>query len=292
MLAFKLLLTPALLGLVSLAGRRWGPAVSGWLVGLPLTSGPVALFLALDLGTTFATRAAQDTMLGIVSVAGFCLAYSWLSMRVGWPGSVLAGWSVFFALTAILERFSAPLVLSFVGVISCLILALYLLPGSQSPTSHDESPSMGDTAAYVRGDCFRSGSDSNCRFLRSTIERFAHALPGICQYPGRLYAPFPGCGCRSQATSRCAHRLIHLRRLFSSRRRIDRGLGYCARLYPGNTGCPGDAWRVTLAAEKVQNKKGLKSASSRHKRTSNVGKRLRFSLPLYMFVATREPFDC
>jgi len=42
MLAFKLLLTPALLGLVSLAGRRWGPAVSGWLVGLPLTSGPVA----------------------------------------------------------------------------------------------------------------------------------------------------------------------------------------------------------------------------------------------------------
>ncbi len=140
MLAFKLLLTPALLGLVSLAGRRWGPAVSGWLVGLPLTSGPVALFLALDLGTTFATRAAQNTMLGIVSVAGFCLAYSWLSMRVGWPGSVLAGWSVFFALTAILERFSAPLVLSFVGAISCLILALYLLPGSQSPTVMTNPP--------------------------------------------------------------------------------------------------------------------------------------------------------
>jgi hypothetical protein len=134
MLAFKLLLTPALLGLVSLAGRRWGPTVSGWLVGLPLTSGPVALFLALDQGTTFAARAAQDTMLGIVSVAGFCLVYSWLSMRLGWPGSVLAGWSAFFALTAILERFSAPLVLSFVGVIICLTLALYLLPGSQSPT--------------------------------------------------------------------------------------------------------------------------------------------------------------
>ncbi|HLI06681.1 MAG TPA: hypothetical protein VKV40_08945 [Ktedonobacteraceae bacterium] len=32
---FKLLLTPLLIGLVSLAGRRWGPAVSGWIVGLP-----------------------------------------------------------------------------------------------------------------------------------------------------------------------------------------------------------------------------------------------------------------
>ena len=45
MLLFKLLLTPVIIGLVSLAGRRWGPAVSGWLVGLPLTSAPVVLFM-------------------------------------------------------------------------------------------------------------------------------------------------------------------------------------------------------------------------------------------------------
>ena len=48
MLVIKLLLTPILIGMVSLAGRRWGPAISGWFVGLPLTSGPVMLFLALD----------------------------------------------------------------------------------------------------------------------------------------------------------------------------------------------------------------------------------------------------
>ena len=75
MLVFKLLLTPVLIGLVSLAGRRWGPAVSGWLIGLPLTAGPVALFLALGLGTAFASRAAQGAILGLVSLAGFCLAY-------------------------------------------------------------------------------------------------------------------------------------------------------------------------------------------------------------------------
>ena len=132
MLALKLLLTPTLLGLVSLAGRRWGPAVSGWLVGLPLTSGPVVLFLALDRGTTFASRAALGTMLGIVSVAVFCLVYSWLSFRVGWPGSVLVSLSAFFALTAILEQVTVPLVFAFVGAIGCLALVLNLLPGSQS----------------------------------------------------------------------------------------------------------------------------------------------------------------
>lgn len=130
MLVFKLLLTPVLIGLVSLAGRRWGPAVSGWLVGLPLTAGPVALFLALGLGTAFASRAAQGAILGLVSLAGFCLVYSWLSFRAGWLWSLLASWVVFFALTFALERVSLPLVVSFLGVIGLLVIVLKLLPSS------------------------------------------------------------------------------------------------------------------------------------------------------------------
>ena len=74
-LLLKLLLTPTLLGLVSLAGRRWGPAVSGWIIGLPLTSGPVSLFLAIDHGTAFASRAAEGSLLGLISLAAFCLTY-------------------------------------------------------------------------------------------------------------------------------------------------------------------------------------------------------------------------
>ncbi|HEY6411425.1 MAG TPA: hypothetical protein VIY29_28530, partial [Ktedonobacteraceae bacterium] len=81
MLILKLLLTPLFIAIVTLTGRRWGTLVSGWLVGLPLTSAPVILFLALEQGTTFASRAAQGTMSGTMSVACFCLAYSWLSLR-------------------------------------------------------------------------------------------------------------------------------------------------------------------------------------------------------------------
>src|SRR6202162_5346542 len=81
MLLLKLILTPLLLGGVTLAGRKFGPTVSGWLVGLPLTSGPVAFFLALEQGTTFAAHAALGTMLGVISLATFCLAYCWLSLR-------------------------------------------------------------------------------------------------------------------------------------------------------------------------------------------------------------------
>jgi hypothetical protein len=130
MLVFKLLLTPVLIGMVSLAGRRWGPAVSGWLIGLPFTAGPVALFLALGLGTAFASRAAQGAILGLVSLAGFCLIYSWLSFRTGWLWSLLVSWGVFFALTFALERVSLPLVVAFLGVIGLLAIVLKLLPSS------------------------------------------------------------------------------------------------------------------------------------------------------------------
>jgi hypothetical protein len=132
LLALKLFLAPVLIGLVSIAGRRWGPAVGGWLVSLPLTSAPVILFLAIDQGTAFASGAAQDTLLGIMSVASFCLVYGWFSFRFGWPVSMLAGWGAFFALTFILEGILLPLLLSFVIVIAYLALVLIVMPKSQS----------------------------------------------------------------------------------------------------------------------------------------------------------------
>ncbi len=47
-IAVKLVASPLLIWAASLVGRRWGQAVAGWLVGLPLTSGPVARIQAVD----------------------------------------------------------------------------------------------------------------------------------------------------------------------------------------------------------------------------------------------------
>ncbi len=132
LLALKLFLAPVLIGLVSIAGRHWGPAVGGWLVSLPLTSAPVILFLAIEQGTAFASRAAQDTLLGIISVASFCLVYCWFSFRFGWPVSMIAGWGAFFALTFIEEGLILPLLFSFVVVIAFLAVILIVMPKSQS----------------------------------------------------------------------------------------------------------------------------------------------------------------
>jgi hypothetical protein len=133
-LLLKLALTPTLIGAVSVAGRRWGPSVSGWLVGLPLTSGPVALFLALGQGTPFAGRAAVGILAGTVSAGVFCLAYGWLAFPCAWWLTLPASWLVFLAATLSLQQVTLPPPLPlFTAVVTLLLVVLALLPRSVAP---------------------------------------------------------------------------------------------------------------------------------------------------------------
>lgn len=95
LLLLKLVLTPAFIGGASLGARRWGPALGGWIIALPLTSGPVALFLVLDRGAAFGAAAAEASLAGCVAITAYGLAYARSAGRLGWPAAVgvaLACW--------------------------------------------------------------------------------------------------------------------------------------------------------------------------------------------------------
>jgi len=124
----KLFLVPIFIAAVSFAGRRWGPTVSGWLIGLPLTSGPVAFFLALEQGTVFASAASQSIMVGIMSVFIFCLVYSWSAMRLRTLPSILLGFGAFLACTYLLQMASLPLMIGFPSALFVLAVSLLLMP--------------------------------------------------------------------------------------------------------------------------------------------------------------------
>ena len=174
---FKLLVTPLLIGGVSLAGRRWGPAVSGWLVGLPLTSGPVALFLALDQGPAFAAATARGILLGLVSIAVFCLVYAWVSLRFAWGPALAIGWLSFLASTATLQGLILPVEQGLVLVVGALAASLWLLPPARRAPAPLPAP----------------GWEIPVRMLVATA--FVLALTGSAQLLGPhlsgLLAPFP-----------------------------------------------------------------------------------------------------
>ncbi len=87
-LSFKLFITPLLIGLVTLAGRRWGAVISGLLVGLPLTTGPISFILAYEYGLEFASKAAIGNLVGQVSICVFCLTYIFMAQKSNWLTSV------------------------------------------------------------------------------------------------------------------------------------------------------------------------------------------------------------
>ena len=116
----KLILTPLIVAVATLAARRWGESIGGWLIGLPLTSAPVSVFFAIEQGRIFAAHAATGAVMGVVAVSVFCTAYSLGARETRWQQSALIaiacyiptiwiisqlqlslGWAEFLALAAL-----------------------------------------------------------------------------------------------------------------------------------------------------------------------------------------------
>jgi len=151
----KLFLVPAMVAAVTLASRRWGPAVGGLLAGLPLVAGPTLFFFALEQGEPFAAQAAGATLVGLIAVAAFCLAYAWLSVAVSWVVALPVSWLVFGAVSIPLNLFSWPPLVALVVAAGSFALARWLLPSVGAapppliPPLWDLPLRMGAAAALV-----------------------------------------------------------------------------------------------------------------------------------------------
>lgn len=99
----RLALVPAAVWLASVAARRWGHAISGYLGGLPMIGGPITLFLALDLGPAFAARSALFTLAAIAAQGAHLLAFGHMSRRGSWALALGSGWFAFAAVSVALS---------------------------------------------------------------------------------------------------------------------------------------------------------------------------------------------
>src|SRR6266542_2406956 len=127
-LVLKLILAPVIIGSASLAGRKWGNAVSGWIVGMPLTSGPVIFFLALSHDVAFAANAALGVISGGLSVVAYSLTYAWLATRFRWYIALTGSFLVFAMITTLLQNVTLPVIPIFLIVCAAIALALRLMP--------------------------------------------------------------------------------------------------------------------------------------------------------------------
>ena len=151
LLLLKLIATPLLVGGASIAARRWGPAIGGWIVSLPLTSGPVLFFLALDPGPAFARAATTGTLLGLGAICGFAIGYLAGSRRG--PLVAFASASAGFLVVAIAVQpfLDVPFPALAVCVVAAIAVVLRLLPVSTGASPGTVHPAWDLPARVIVG---------------------------------------------------------------------------------------------------------------------------------------------
>lgn len=128
LLWLKLLLVPLAVWLASLAARKWGHTVSGYLGGMPLIGGPITLYLALDHGPAFAAHSALVTLAAIAGQAAHLIALAHIGRRFGWLSGLLSGWVGFAAIGFLLAHLSFPPWVALAYAIAGLLIAWRVLP--------------------------------------------------------------------------------------------------------------------------------------------------------------------
>lgn len=139
MLLLKLLLIPGFLLLISLAGKRWGPSVAGWLSGLPVVVGPILFFLAVEQGPAFAAQSATAALSAMFAMITFCVVYARVAQRANWPVALVIGLASWTAVAVVLSLIPASLLFSTIAASTALLAAPYLFPAVQ-PLSSGPAP--------------------------------------------------------------------------------------------------------------------------------------------------------
>ncbi len=95
---------PPLIGGVTLAARRWGSGVGGWLGGFPWVAGPISVFLTLEQGPAFTWATTVGALMGSVGTICFAFVYATVAQRLTWLPSVLLSYAAYFAV-AVASRY-------------------------------------------------------------------------------------------------------------------------------------------------------------------------------------------
>jgi uncharacterized membrane protein (GlpM family) len=131
-LLLKLIIVPCFIGLITLAGRRWGPRIAGLLGGLPIVGGPIIFFITLEQGAPFAIQTTALALASCAAIMLFGIAYCWSSTRFNWLISYCCALSVWLLVALILAKIDFSQFAATILAIITLILTPFLLPKPKS----------------------------------------------------------------------------------------------------------------------------------------------------------------
>lgn len=131
----KLALVPTAVWLASLAARRWGHAVSGYLGGFPMIGGPITLYLAIDFGPTFAAQVATATLAAVAGQAGHLLGFAYAGRAWGPVAGLASGIAAYVAIALTVAPMGSGPSFALAMAVAGLAVAWRFLPRPMGPAA-------------------------------------------------------------------------------------------------------------------------------------------------------------
>lgn len=134
-LLMKALLVPSLIALITMAGRRWGAHIAGWLSAFPVVGGPILFFIAMERGVDFTSISALGMFSSIAANIVFGIAYAWLATRMEWFSSLLMALLVYACAVLLINSFSLSLWQALFVNLAVMLVAPQLFPKAMAVKS-------------------------------------------------------------------------------------------------------------------------------------------------------------
>lgn len=130
----KMLVTPCLVVAVSLVTKHWGSLTGGILAGMPLTSGPILIFITIEQGASYARSSIQESIAGLAAIMIAYLAYLIASKKLNQLTCIAISLTSFIVSSYLLV-FTGERLLSISSILFCVALILILTP--QTPLKNN-----------------------------------------------------------------------------------------------------------------------------------------------------------
>jgi len=128
LLLLKLLITPLLIIIASISGKRFGTTFTGIIVGLPLTTGPISFILAKQYGTEFAVSVVSGNLTGQISLCFYCIVYHLVARKYNWVISFVSGISGWIISAIILNSIKWNIISALLALLVIIGITLSIIP--------------------------------------------------------------------------------------------------------------------------------------------------------------------
>jgi hypothetical protein len=129
-----------LVGVSTMASRMWGHEVGGIVSAFPLIVGPVLFLTVQREDAASAAQTAVATLLGLVALSGFALAYGRAAARWRWPLSLALGWAAAGVIGVLAGRIQIGLLGALAVATLSIVLVRAALPRGREAVASEAVP--------------------------------------------------------------------------------------------------------------------------------------------------------